>query len=507
MVRKRLTQTDRFFQRKHRDGWALTFDDVLLKPRHSSVVPTQTDVSTRLGNISLAIPLVSADMDTVTEAELAKALALEGGLGFLWKHPDIQTQVNWVHAVKYTLNARVDVPITIRATQTINDYDEILRAYNSRFSSLVVVDSHDQVAGLVTSRERSFASRGDELEPIFKFMIPREKLLAVSRDPGVRGAYDLMKRNQVGKLPVLSRDGKLRALYCWTNVKGIVEGQTSKYTTDENGRLRVGANIGVKEDRLERAGALLEAGCDAILIGTAHGDTDNVINAVNEVRKNFRKYDFVLVAGNAATYEGARNLFRAGADVVKVGIGPGAICTTRVESGCGVPQVSAIYEGVRAAREFERGIIGDGGIRYSGDITKALAIGADAVMLGSLFARAEESPGEVSTVKGRKVKAYRGMGSLGAMQENQTQDRYGQAGVEKLVPEGVEGVVPLQGKLEDIAFQLVGGLRSGLGYVGARDLASLRERAVFQHVSSAGVAESHPHDMIITREAPNYTIR
>jgi len=501
-MREKKLPRDKFFEFFNRRHEGLTFDDVSLIPRRSGVVPRDVNLETSLTpNIPMHIPLVSADMDTVTEAEMAIKLAMEGGLGFLWKSPNIDEQVSWVQSVKYAFNALIDKPITILEDQTLKDVETTLRKYNNRFSTLVVLNKARKVIGLVTRDKSQFA---DESDLVKNFMVRNP--ITTAKNMNVDEAYEYMKGKRLAKLIVVSRSGELRGLYTFKDVKEIVEGRTPMFNRDENGRLRVGANVGVND--YERVEKLLEARCDVLLVGTAHGDSENVIKTVREIRRNFKEYNFGLVAGNVATYDGAVDLIRAGADAVKAGIGAGTICTTRIIAGVGVPQLSAVYDSARAARRYGKMAIADGGIRNSGDIVKALAAGASCVMLGSLLAAAEEAPGDiVKDDKGGIYKLYRGMGSVSAMIANQTASRYRQEGVapEKLVPEGVEGAVALKGKLSDIVYQLTGGIKSGFGYIGAKNLKELAKKASFIRISQAGVIEGRPHNIELMAKPPNYS--
>jgi len=502
-------QRDRFFEFFNRRSEALTFDDVLLEPRRSVVVPRDVSFKTWLTpEIPLHIPLVSADMDTVTEDEFGIEIAKQGGMGFLWKHPDIDVQVGWAQTVKYAFNKLIDKPVTILDTQTKKDIRETLARYKNEFSSLVVLDNSGKVVGLVTRDQTKFAKDSDIVR---KFMV-REPV-KTSRVMDVRAAYDFMRKNRTGKLIMVNRNGTLRGLYTFKDVAEIVEGATPMFNRDGDGRLRVGANVGFidsgdtksRDNFFERAEKLLEARCDALLIGTAHGDTDNVLNSVQALKGLKRKYDFGLVAGNVATYSGAMDLIRAGVDAIKIGIGAGSICTTRIVAGVGVPQLTAVYNCARAAKRWGKTAIADGGIRYSGDIMKAIAAGADCAMIGSLFAATDESAGEKIVGKGgARYKSYRGMGSVGAMRDNKTADRYGWKGAEKSVPEGVEGRVLLRGPVADEVYQLVGGIKNGMGYLGAGTIPEIASRARFIRISSAGQIESHPHDIEITEDSPNY---
>lgn len=492
-------------------GIGLTFDDVLVSPGMSNVVPKDVNLKTRLTErISLNVPLVSADMDTVTEYKMAIALAKQGGLGFLWKHPSIEEQAGWVEKVKYNLNVRIDKPITIGPNQKLEEVKKTLKKYGNRFSSLVVVDDEKKVVGLVTGDRTQFAKSGDLVR---NFMV--EDPVNSQRDFSVQQAYDYMKMEKIGKLILVDFSGRLKGLYCFSDVKSIVEEINPIYNRDEKGQLRVGANVGIRtkensEEFDNRVEQLLKRNCDVLLVGTAHGHSKNVIDTVNYLKTNFgSKYRFGLVAGNIVTYEGAKVLFEAGADAVKVGIGPGSICTTRVISGAGAPQITAIYEAARAGDEFGKPVIADGGIRYSGDITKAIAAGASCVMIGGILAGTEESPGKIVIYGGQKFKEYRGMGSLGAMKDSGTADRYGHVkdSAEKLVPEGIEGEVPITGNVEEVVYQLMGGLRSGMGYAGAENIRELHEKVRFLRPTSASVAESHPHGVMMTKESSNYPMK
>jgi len=491
---------------------ALTFDDVTLRPLRSRILPSEVNLETRLSrNIPLNAPLVSADMDTVTEYDMAIELAKQGGIGFLWKDPSIENQENNVDRVKYAFNARIDNPVCINENQTLGEVAELLGKYDHRFSSLIVLDSNGKVVGLLTKDKTQFSIRNSE--KVRDFMIRNP--ITTGRSFNLHQAYDFMRKSQVAKLILVNPDGTPKGLYCWKDVEDIVEKMTPTYNRDKRGQLRVGANVGVmgktreeKKRFYERVERLLLRHCDVILVGTAHGDSDNVINTVRELKRYFsRRYDFDVIAGNVATAEGAKDLCEAGADGVKVGVGPGSICTTRVISGCGIPQITAVYEASSVAARFGVPVNSDGGIKFSGDIPKALGAGASSIMIGSLFAATEESPGEIIIHKGKKYKEYRGMGSLGAMKDSQdAAERYGQKKVpkDKLVSEGIEGRVPLRGSVGEVIFQLMGGLRAGMGYLGAMSIEEVHKRARFMRVSNAGLRESHPHDVEIITEAPNY---
>jgi IMP dehydrogenase len=478
----------------------LTYDDVLMLPGESDVVPSEASLETRLStNISLNIPLVSADMDTVTENIMAIELAKLGGIGFLWR-AGIDQQEDWVDSVKFAFNKKIENPMTVRPDNNLADVHKILEKYGNKFSTLVVVDSERKVVGLVSKNRTRFVD--DLSAKVSSFMTKNP--VTTQQDLDLNEAYSFMKKEMVSKLIIVDPEGRLKSMYSWSDVKSIVENITPAYNRDSRGQLRVGASVGIRD--YERAERLLKRRCDALLVGTAHGHSKNVIETVIELKKQFTQYQFDVIAGNIATYEGAKALFKAGADAVKVGVGPGSICTTRIIAGAGCPQLSAVFEASKAGEEYGKPVIADGGIKYSGDIAKALAAGAGSVMIGSMFAAASEAPGDVIIIGGKEFKKYRGMGSLGAMADNQaSRDRYKQKGTGKLVPEGVEGAVQMKGSVADIIFQLLGGVRSGMGYVGAHSIKEMAERAKFVKISASGQKESHPHDVTIINQAPNYT--
>ncbi len=476
---------------------ALAYDDVLLLPGYSEVLPGEVDLRTRLTRrVRLNIPLVSAAMDTVTEAATAMALAREGGIGIIHKNLSVEAQAAEVRRVKKAVSRIIADPVTVRPDLTVGEARALMRT--RRISGLPVLDAGGRLVGLVTNRDLRYED--DAARPVSEVMT-REVITAA---PGttLEEARAIMQRHRVEKLPVVDADGRLVGLM---TIKDIEKKQAfPNAATDEAERLLCGAAIGVAPGWQERFDALVEAGADVVVVDTAHGHSRRVLDVVAEARA--RHPDVSLVAGNVATPEATVALIEAGVDAVKVGIGPGSICTTRVVAGVGVPQWTAVYQCSRAAARYDVPVIADGGIKYSGDIVKALAAGAETVMIGSLLAGTEESPGELVLYQGRSYKVCRGMGSLGAMRRGSA-DRYFQdaeAQASKLVPEGIEGRVPYKGPLSGVVFQLVGGLRSGLGYVGARNLAALRELARFVRITSAGLRESHVHDVIITEEAPNY---
>jgi len=475
----------------------LTFDDVLLVPAESSILPRETDVATRLTDrISLNIPLVSAAMDTVTESRTAIAMAQEGGLGFIHRNMPVPAQATEVEKVKKFESGMITDPITVRPDQKIAEAQEIMRKYG--ISGLPVTQS-GRLVGILTNRDLRFEKRSDR--PVSEVMT-KENL--VTARPGVDfdEAKEILHRHRIEKLLVVDEKFHLKGLI---TVKDIEKKTQFPFACkDDRGRLRVGAAVGVGPDCEERVETLVRAGVDVVAVDTAHGHSRNVLEVIKHIRR--RHPDLGLVGGNVATEEGTLALIQAGVNAVKVGVGPGSICTTRVVSGVGVPQLTAIVNCAKAAERHNIPIVSDGGIKYSGDITKALAAGAHSVMIGSLFAGTEESPGETILYQGRTYKVYRGMGSLGAMGEG-SKDRYGQADVEdrmKLVPEGIEGQVPYKGSLAFNIHQLVGGLRAGMGYLGCRTVSDLRTKARFMQVTSAGLREGHVHDVFVTKEAPNY---
>jgi IMP dehydrogenase len=479
---------------------ALTFDDVLLIPAHSSVLPRDVSLTTRLTrSIELHIPLLSAAMDTVTESRLAIALAQEGGIGIIHKNMAAAAQASEVAKVKRFESGVVKEPITIPPDMSVRDVFEITRKHH--ISGLPVLEGR-RVVGIVTNRDLRFETNLDQ--PVKNIMTPRDKLVTVKEGTSLEEAKALMHRHRLERVLVINGDWELRGLI---TVKDILKSSEHPFASkDQLGRLRAGAAVGVGEGTEERVAALVEAGVDVIVVDTAHGHAQGVLDRVTWVKKNFPQVG--LVGGNVATHDGARALVDAGADGVKVGIGPGSICTTRIVAGVGVPQITAIQNVAAALQGTGVPCIADGGIRYSGDVAKAIAAGASSVMLGSLFAGTEEAPGEIELYQGRSYKSYRGMGSLAAMQKGSS-DRYFQDAEnnsDKLVPEGVEGRVPYKGSVTAIIHQLMGGVRASMGYTGCRDIAQMNTKAQFVEISSAGMRESHVHDVQITKEAPNYQI-
>ena len=476
----------------------LTFDDVLLIPAYSEVLPRTVQLTTKFSrNIQLNIPLVSAAMDTVTEAQMAIAIAREGGIGVIHKNMSIEAQAKQVHSVKRAENGMIYDPVTIKRGSTVKDALALMKEYH--IGGIPVVDDNRHLVGIVTNRDLRFERN---LSRAIDEVMTCENLVTTNQSTDLQQAADILQNHKIEKLPVVDKDGKLVGLVTY---KDITKAKDKPFACkDKLGRLRVAAGIGVTGDSLDRAAALVDAGVDAIVIDTAHGHSKYVIDVLKQVKAKFPQID--VVVGNIATGEAAKYLVDAGADGVKVGIGPGSICTTRVIAGVGVPQLSAVYDVAKALEGTGIPLIADGGIRYSGDIVKALAAGGYSVMLGGLLAGVEESPGETIIYNGRKFKSYRGMGSLEAMEKG-SKDRYLQAtetDVKKLVPEGIAARVPYKGSLYEVIYQMVGGLRAGMGYCGAADITALHQ-AKFTRITNAGVAESHPHDVTITSESPNYS--
>jgi len=477
---------------------ALTYDDVLLVPSYSEVLPRETNISTRLTqNIRLNMPIVSAAMDTVTEAELAISMALEGGLGFIHKNMRIDEQAEQVRKVKRSQSGMILDPVTLSVNSTVQDAENIMREF--KIGGIPVVDGNGKLLGIITNRDLRFQK--DLSVPVEKIMT-KENLVTATENITLEKAEIILQQYKIEKLPIVNKRGKLTGLITFRDIQK--KKNKPNACQDKFGRLRVGAAVGVTGDILERVGALKGAGVNIITIDTAHGHSRGVLEAAKAVKKKFPEME--IVVGNIATGEAARALVKAGADAVKVGVGPGSICTTRVVAGVGLPQLSAVYECAKAIKNSGVSVIADGGIRFSGDLVKAIAAGADSVMIGSLLAGTEEAPGEVIIYEGRKFKTYRGMGSIEAM-ESGSKDRYFQDvedDIKKLVPEGISGRVPFKGLVSEVLYQMVGGLRAGMGYCGAKNLEALK-KARFVKITTAGVVESHPHDITITREAPNYS--
>ena len=474
----------------------LTFDDVLLIPRKSDVLPNSVSLETRLTNkIKLNIPLLSAAMDTVTESRLAIAMAREGGAGVIHKNMSIEKQMDEVERVKRSENGVIVNPFYLKADNYVYEADELMGKY--KISGVPIVDDNGRLIGIITNRDMRFLTSHDmKIDEV----MTKENLITAPEGTTLEQAQEILRKCKVEKLPIVDKDFRLRGLITIKDIE-----KATKYPNaakDEAGRLLCGAAIGVTADVVERAGALLSVGADFLVLDSAHGHSQNIINCVKKVKAAFPNAQ--LVAGNIATAAAAVDLIEAGADCVKVGIGPGSICTTRVVSGIGVPQITAIYDVFEAASKYGIPVIADGGIKYSGDLPKAIAAGADVIMVGSLLAGCEESPGATEIYQGRSFKVYRGMGSLAAMEKG-SKDRYFQEGSKKLVPEGVEGRVPYKGPLSDTVFQLMGGLRSGMGYCGCHNITELQKDTQFVRITGAGLRESHPHDISITKEAPNYS--
>ena len=478
-----------------------TFDDVLLIPAECHVLPNDVDLCVQLAkNIRLNIPSMSASMDTVTDSTMAIAIARQGGLGVIHKNMSIAEQAEEVHKVKRSESGVIINPFFLTPSHKVQDAEDLMAKY--RISGVPIVDDLEtrHLVGILTNRDLRFIS---DYSILIDEVMTKEDLVTAPVGTSLKDAEAILQKHKIEKLPLVDDNGCLAGLITIKDIEKVIEFPNA--AKDEHGRLLVAAAVGITSDTFERAKALLDAGADAIVIDTAHGHSAGVIRKIKEIRETFP--DATLIAGNVATGEGTRALFETGVDVVKVGIGPGSICTTRVVAGVGVPQITAIYDAATVAKEFGKEIIADGGIKYSGDIAKAIAAGGHVVMLGSMLAGTDESPGEFEIFQGRRFKTYRGMGSLAAM-ENGSGDRYFQAKNEanKRVPEGIEGRVAYKGSAADIIFQMVGGLRSGMGYVGAHNLEELRENTQFVRMSGAGLRESHPHDVQITKEAPNYSI-
>ena len=480
-------------------GDGLTFDDVLLMPAYSQVLPRDVDITTRLTkDITINVPLLSAAMDTVTEATLAIALAREGGLGILHKNMSIVQQAEQVRKVKRSESGLIIDPVTLLENATIGDALKLMR--ENKIGGIPIIDKKGKLVGILTNRDLRFEE--DNPERKVSELMTKENLITAPEGTDLKKAETILRNYKIEKLPVVSKSGKLIGLITYRDILQLYSRPHAM--KDKFGRLLVGAGVGITRDLLDRVDALQNVGVDIIALDSAHGHSKGVINALKNIKKNFKKMN--VIAGNVGTGGGAKALVDAGADAVKVGIGPGSICTTRIVAGAGVPQLTAVLEVAAALKETNIPIIADGGIRYTGDMVKALAAGADCVMMGSIFAGTEESPGETIIYEGRKFKEYRGMGSLGAMNQG-SGDRYFQdveEDVKKFVPEGIEGRVAYKGLVKEIVYQFAGGLRAGMGYCGAANIAQLKN-AVFIKITNAGMKESHAHDVEITREAPNYT--
>ncbi len=476
----------------------LTFDDVLLTPAFSEILPREVDISTTLTkNIRLNIPMLSAAMDTVTEAELAIALARQGGLGILHKNMDIQQQAEQVRKVKRSENGLILDPITLFPESTIGEAFRLMR--ENRIGGIPIVDHSHKLVGILTNRDLRFE---ENMKQEVSKVMTRENLITAPEGTDLKKAEGIFKRNKVEKLPVVDKKGRLIGLVTFGDILKLKSHPNA--VKDSFGRLLVGAGVGITGDIMERVSALQRSGVDVVCLDSAHGHTKGVMDALKLIKKTFR--DLPVIAGNVGTGEGALALANAGADAIKVGIGPGSICTTRIVAGTGVPQITAVMHAAAALKGKQVGIISDGGIRYTGDMVKAIAAGASCVMMGNVFAGTEESPGETIIFEGRKFKQYRGMGSLGAMAQGSS-DRYFQDvedDIKKFVPEGIEGRVPFKGRLSEVTHQFTGGLKAGMGYCGAANIPEL-QKATFIRISNAGMRESHAHDIAITKEAPNYS--
>lgn len=491
-LNRRGSRSDKFF------GEGLTFDDVLLMPGYSQVLPRDVNISSKLTkDITLNVPLLSAAMDTVTEASLAMALAREGGVGILHKNMSIEKQAEQVRKVKRSESGLIIDPVTLTAEATIGDAQRIMR--ENKIGGIPIIDKEGKLVGILTNRDLRFE---DNPKRKVSEVMTKENLYTAPEGTDLKKAEQLFKKTKVEKLPIINKQGKLTGLFTYSDILKLKSHPNA--VKDKFGRLLVGAGVGITKDLLDRVSALQQVGVDIIALDSAHGHSRGVINALKEVKKNFRNMN--VIAGNVGTAAGAKALAEAGADAVKVGIGPGSICTTRIVAGAGVPQLTAVMEAYSVLKEKEIPLIADGGIRYTGDMVKALAAGASCVMMGSIFAGTEESPGETIIYEGRKFKEYRGMGSLGAMATGSS-DRYFQDvedDVKKYVPEGIEGRVAYKGTLREVVYQYTGGLRAGMGYCGAKDIAELKN-AVFVKITNAGMRESHAHDIEVTKEAPNYS--
>jgi IMP dehydrogenase len=474
---------------------ALTFDDVLLQPGASDVLPKDVNLKTRLTRgIRLNIPILSSPMDTVTEVRMAIAMAREGGIGVIHKSLSPEVQADHVRLVKRSEHGVIAEPVTCRPTDSLREVDQLMGRYH--ISGVPVVGGRGELVGIITNRDLRFE---ENLDRAVSEVMTKENLVTAAPGTTLEVAKRILSRYKIEKVPLVDGEGVLRGLITLKDIEKAVKYPNS--AKDEEGRLLVGAAVGVAEGMLQRVSGLVEAGVDVVIVDSAHGHARAVLEGVARVKRRWPNLQ--VIGGNVGTQEGARALCLAGADAVRVGVGPGSICTTRIVAGVGMPQLSAVFEASLGAAEFGVPVIADGGIRYSGDMVKALAAGAETVMLGSLLAGTDEAPGELEVYQGRSYKSYRGMGSLGAMRDG-SPDRYFQDKRSKLVPEGIEGRVPYRGPVAETLYQLVGGLRSGMGYTGAVELEELRKKAVFRRITSSGIQESHPHDITITREAPNY---
>ena len=478
-------------------GEGITFDDVLLVPAYSEVTPNMVDLTTRLTNkITLNIPMMSASMDTVTEHRMAIAMARQGGIGIIHKNMSIEAQAEEVDKVKRSENGVITDPFSLSKDHTLRDANELMAKF--RISGVPITEKDGTLVGIITNRDLKFE---EDFSKKISESMTSEGLITAQEGVTLEDAKKILAKARKEKLPIVDKDFKLKGLITIKDIEKTIKYPLS--AKDEQGRLLCGAGVGITHDMMDRVTALVNSHVDVIVVDSAHGHSANILKAVRSIKEKFPELQ--VIAGNVATAEATKALIEAGADCVKVGIGPGSICTTRVVAGIGVPQISAIMDCYNVAKEYNIPIIADGGIKYSGDMTKALAAGANVCMMGSLFAGCDEAPGEFELYQGRKYKVYRGMGSLAAM-ENGSKDRYFQEDAKKLVPEGVEGRVAYKGSVEDTIFQMIGGIRSGMGYCGAKDIPTLIETSKFVKISAAALRESHPHDIHITKEAPNYSI-
>ncbi|RPF55610.1 IMP dehydrogenase [Aquisalibacillus elongatus] len=483
-------------QKFNKEG--LTFDDVLLQPAKSDVLPRQVDVSVQLTKtLRLNAPIISAGMDTVTEGDMAIAMAREGGLGVIHKNMSIEEQADQVDQVKRSIRGVISNPFYLTPDHQVYDAEHLMGKF--RISGVPIVNDEDdcQLVGIITNRDLRFIQ---DYSSTIEDVMTKDELITAPVDTSLEEAEQILQKHKIEKLPLVDDDNRLKGLITIKDIEKVIEFPHS--AVDDQGRLVVAAAIGVSGDYMLRSEKLVEAGVDALVVDTAHGHSNGVIQAVRGLRQTYP--DVNIIAGNVATKEATRELIEAGADIIKVGIGPGSICTTRVVAGVGVPQITAIYDCATEARNHGVSIIADGGIKFSGEVAKALASGAHTVMIGSMFAGTSESPGQTEIYQGRRYKVYRGMGSVSAM-ERGSKDRYFQEENKKFVPEGIEGRVPYKGPLADTFYQLIGGLKSGMGYCGTKDLQALREEATFIKITNAGLKESHPHDVQVTKEAPNYS--
>ncbi|MBQ6795719.1 MAG: IMP dehydrogenase [Clostridia bacterium] len=474
----------------------LTFDDVLLIPQKSDVYQVGIDLSTRLTNkIKLNIPLMSSAMDTVTESALAIAIAREGGIGIIHKNMTIEAQANEVDKVKRSENGVIVNPFSLSPNHTLAEADALMGKY--KISGVPITDETGKLIGILTNRDLRFET---DFNRLIGDVMTKEGLITAPEGTTLDEAQEILRRHKIEKLPIVDKDYMLKGLITIKDIEKAIQYPNS--ARDDRGRLLAGAAVGITNDVLDRVKALVDASVDVVVLDSAHGHSKNIMTCIDKIKTAYPELQ--LIAGNIATYGGCEDLIKAGADAVKVGIGPGSICTTRVVAGIGVPQLTAVMQAAEAAAKYNIPIIADGGVKYSGDLPKAIAAGADVVMMGSLFAGCDESPGDTEIYQGRKFKVYRGMGSIAAMEKG-SKDRYFQSGSKKLVPEGVEGRVPYKGPLSETIFQLLGGLRAGMGYCGSASIEELKVKGQFVKISSAGLRESHPHDISITKEAPNYT--